>query len=302
MLKTLKTLFIIPIFCLFILEAGAQELNCVVKVNAGRIQTTERRIFEDMEKSFSQFMNTRKWTNDNFNNQERINCFVNITMEDMPSIGVFKAVVQIQASRPVYGTNYETILFNFADRDWSFEYTESLPLEFNENSFVTNLTSMLAFYAYIIIGLDYDSYGKMGGNPYFEKANNIVTLAQQANRTGWNQFDGNRNRYWLIENILNPQMSAIREGIYTYHRQAMDEFLQDPEGARKKILEVLKNIQKVHVQRPNMIFTISFFDAKNDELVNIFSKGDMQVRRDAFDLLKKIDPNKTTAYERILKD
>jgi hypothetical protein len=283
-------------------KSFSQELNCLVKVNKGRVETTETRIFEDMEKSFSQFMNTRKWTNDTYKNFERINCFINITLTDMPSIGYFKGTVQIQASRPIYGTNYESIILNFGDRDWDFEYTESLPLEFNENSFVSNLTSMLAYYAYVIIGLDSDTFSKLGGNPYFEKANNIVTMAQQANRPGWNQLDGIRNRYWLVENLQNPQMSPIREGNYIFHREALDVFAKNPDEARKKVLEALQGVQKVHSLRPNSILTISFFDAKSDEIVHILSKGDMQIRRESFEILKKVDPNKTAQYEKILKD
>lgn len=295
-----KILFLLLFFYTSCKSTFAQELNCIVKVNAERIQTTEKRIFEDMEKSFAQFMNNRRWTNDRFKNHERINCFLNITLQEMPSIGVFKGTVQIQASRPVFGTTYETIILNFADRNWEFEYTESLPLEFNENTIVSNLTSLLAYYAYIIVGLDYDTFSKLGGSPYFEKANNIVTMAQQVSASGWKQFEGNRNRYWLVENLQNPQMEPIREALYVYHRQALDNFIKDPDDGRKKILASLKEIQKVNTLRPNSILTISFFDAKRDEIIQIFSKGDNQVRRETLEVLKKIDPNKTSEYEKIM--
>jgi len=162
---------------LFFSSAHGQELNCKVVVNSDRVQTTERNVFRDMETSFTQFMNDTKWTNDQFSVEERINSNVLITIESMPSIGNYNATVVIQSARPVYNTSYETLLLNFADRDWQFQYTESQPLNYNDNTFSSNLTSMLAFYANIIIGLDYDSFSELGGNPYFSKALNIVTLA-----------------------------------------------------------------------------------------------------------------------------
>jgi hypothetical protein len=255
-----------------------------------------------METSFAQFLNTRKWTNDVYNAIERINCNLVLTIEDMPSIGNFKATVQIQAARPVFDSNYQSLLLNFADRDWQFEYLESQPLEFTENMFTNNITSMLAFYAYIILGLDYDSFGKLQGNPYFEKAFNIVTNAQQSNFSGWKQFDSNRNRYWLAENLMNQQVLPLREAIYTYHRQGMDTFTKSPDEARKNILEALKNIKKVSEVRPNTIAIIAFLDAKTDEMVNIFSQGDMQVRREAYTILSALDPTKISKMAPMIKN
>lgn len=279
-----------------------QEFNFIVKVNAGRAQTSDRNIFTDMETAFAQFLNTRKWTNDVYNAKERINCNLVLTIEDMPSIGNFKATVQIQAARPVFDSNYQSLLLNFADRDWQFEYLESQPLEFTENMFTNNLTSMLAFYAYVILGLDYDSFGKLQGNPYFEKAFNIVTNAQQSNFSGWKQFDSNRNRYWLAENLMNQQVLPLREAIYTYHRQGMDTFTKSPDEARKTILEALKNIKKVSEVRPNTIAIIAFLDAKTDEMVNIFSQGDMQVRREAYTILSALDPTKISKMAPMIKN
>lgn len=270
----------------------AQELNFNVKVNAARVQISDKNIFLDMEKAFAQFLNTRKWTNDVFASKERINCNLVINIDEMPSIGNFKATVQVQAARPVYDSNYQTLLLNFADRDWVFEYVQSQPLDFSDNNFTNNLTAMLGFYSYIILGLDYDSFEKLKGNPYFEKAFNIVTNAQQSNFPGWKQFDSNRNRYWLAENLVNQQVLPLREAIYLYHRQGMDTFSKSPEDARKNILEALKNIRKVNQVKPNTIAIIAFFDAKTDEIINIFSEGDMQVRREAYTILSALDPTK----------
>lgn len=287
---------------LLIIPVYGQELNCNVTVNDERVQTTERNIFRDMEIAFAQFMNDTKWTNDQFNVEERINCNIIITIESMPSIGNYNATVQIQSARPVYNTSYESLMLNFADRDWQFQYTESQPLNYADNTFSSNLTSMLAYYAYIIIGLDYDSFSPLGGTPFFNQALNIVTLAQTSNAVGWQPFDSNRNRYWLIENLNNQQMEPVRQGIYKYHRLGLDIFIQDPENSRREILGVLKNIQQVNDLRPNSILIISFFDAKSDEIMNLFSEGNLQVRRDAYNVLTEIDPTKTEKYKVILEN
>ena len=256
-----------------------------------------------METAFYQFMNGRRWTNDAFTNTERINCNMIITIESRPQVGNFTASVQIQSSRPVYNTNYESLIFNFADRDWQFEYTESQPLEFNDNSYTNNITSMLAFYAYVIIGLDYDSFEKMGGTPFFEKAQVTVNNTQQANRPGWSQFEGNfRNRFWLSENLNSQQLVGVREALYNYHRLALDQFNENPDEARRLVLQVLKDLQQAASRKPNSILIIAFFDAKNDELTSMFSQGNIQVRREAYEIVKELDPSNTAKYEAIIQN
>ena len=281
---------------------SAQELNCIVKVNDSQVQTTERNIFRDMEVAFAQFLNNTKWTNDVFQPEERINCNLSITIESMPSIGNFTATVQVQSVRPIFDTNYESLTMNFADRDWAFSYTEQQPLDYLENSFSSNLVSMLSFYAYVVLGLDYDSFSNLGGDMFFNKALDLVNIAQQSGSSGWQPFDSNRNRYWLIENLTNQQMSAIREGYYKYYRLGLDRFNVEPDAARLEILNVLKEIEKVKNLKPNAIIVISFFDAKSDELINIFSEGNIQVRRDAYNILSKVDPTKTERYKKIIQN
>ena len=278
-----------------------QELNFKVVVNAEQVQTTDRAIFKDMERAFANFLNTRKCTNDNYKNYEKINgtLFLNITK--MPSIGNFTANAQITAARPVYNTNYETVLLNFADREWEFEYIESLPLEYNDNTYISNLTSMLAFYAYIVLGMDYDSFGELGGTPYFQKALTVVNNAQPSNRPGWQALGSNRNRYALIENLNNPQMVELRKNTYRYHRQALDTFEKTPDQSRTVVLNVLKNLKTVWTIYPNAIFVVSFFDTKANELVNIFSDGNLNVRREAYDILNSVDP-KRNIYQKIISN
>ncbi len=279
-----------------------QELNCSVFVNAERVESTEREVFEEMEVAFSQFLNNRKWTSDTYTQDERINCNIVINVQNMPSVGLFESSVQIVSARPVYGTDYESIVFNFADRDWDFEYNESQPLQFDDNVFTNNITSLLAYYAYTIIGLDYDTFSKLGGDQYFQKAWNVVNVAQQSGRSGWDQFDNNRNRYWLAENLINIQMRPIREGLYDYHRLGLDTFGEKPEDSRRVISNVLKQVQGVNQSRPNSILTISFMDAKADEITQIFSEGNPAIRRDTYNTLVKLDPSNTDKYQPLIKN
>jgi hypothetical protein len=217
----------------------------------------------------------------------------------MPQIGSFVANVQIASARPVYNTNYETVIFNFADREWQFDYIESQPLEYNDNTYMTNLTSMMAYYAYIILGMDYDSYSELGGNPYFQKALTVVNNAQPSNAAGWEALGSNRNRYALITDINNPQMVDLRKNTYRYHRLALDTYDKTPDQSRDVILDCIKNVKKVWSINPTSIFVISFFDTKATELVNIFSDGSLSVRRDAFDILSTID-SKRNIYQKIV--
>lgn len=290
-------------FLLAVAASGvfAQELNCKVTINADQIQTTDRAVFKDMERAFSTFLNTRKWTTDSYKSHERINCSLFLNISKMPSIGNFVANAQITSARPVFNSNYETVVFNFADRDWEFEYIESLPLEFNDNTYITNLTSMLAFYAYIIIGMDYDSFSELGGTPYFQKAFTVVNNAQPSNRPGWQALGSNRSRYALMDAINNSQNTELRKNTYRYHRVSLDTFEKTPDQSRQQILEVLKNVKKVWTINPSSIFVITFLDAKANELVSVFSEGALNVRREAYDILSTIDP-KRNIYQKIVSN
>ena len=277
-----------------------QELNCQVVVNDERAQTSDRQVFRDMEQSFARFMNDRNWTSNKYLPEERIDCSMSITIESMPAVGVFNATVQVQSSRPVYHSNYASLIFNFADRDWQFEYLESTPLDFGDNVYSSNLTSMLAFYAYIIIGLDNDTFSEFGGENQFKKALDIVNLAQQSDRAGWQAFQSNRNRYWLAENLNNQDLRPIRKGLYTYHRLAMDQFEVKPDESRALIVNVLKDIQSSNRSIPNSILKISFFDAKKNELAKIFESGNPATKKEAYNILANLDPSNTEKYKSII--
>lgn len=278
---------------------NGQELNCKVTINADQIQTSDRAVFKDLERAITTFMNTRKWTTDSYKNHERINCGIFLNISKMPSIGNFAASAQITIARPIYNSNYETVLLNFADRDWEFEYLESQPLEYNDNSFINNLTSILAYYAYIILALDYDSFGELGGSQFVQKALITMTNAQSSGRPGWAALGSSRSRYSLVENLNNPQMVDLRKNTYVYHRLSLDTFDKNPDQSREKILEVLKNIKRIWTIYPNSIAVISFFDTKSAELSKIFSDGNLNVRREAYDILTTVDP-KRDVYKAII--
>jgi len=294
-------LFILYLTCT--LGINAQELQFNVSINAEVVQTTERAIFTEMENAFERFLNDTEWTGDPFRNNERIKGNLFLTITDQPQVGRFTANAQIQVIRPVFGSNYESLLLNFADRDWDFTYTQSQPLRFNETIYTDNITAMLSFYAYIALGLDYDSFSPLGGSRHYEKAQNIVNVAQNSGATGWGQFQNRRNRYWLLENLfINKQYEPLREAIYTYHRQVMDKFTEDPAAARAQVLALLKQIQAINRVLPNSIGIIAFLDAKNDEIVNMLKEGDMSVRRNAYNELLKLDPSRRSKYQQIVRN
>ena len=292
------------LFFLFLFVFGtveSQELNCRVSVNAQQVQTTERAIFTDMEADFAQFLNTTKWTSDIFEPEEVINCNILITIRDMPRVGFFNASIQVLSSRPVYGSSYETIVLNFADRDWDFEYVQSQPLLFNENVFTNNITSLLAYYAYIILGFDYDSFSELGGTPFFEQAFQVVNNAQQSGYTGWDQFNSIRNRYWLTENLQDPQLEPIRKAFYKYHLKGLDILEDNREATEKTILKCLSEIQKANRTRPRSILMLSFIDAKSNEMIQLFSGSSLPLRRQAYSILRNLDPSRSDEYKALIE-
>lgn len=281
----------------------SQELNFQVIINSDRARTQEKDVFEDMKTTFEQYLNGRNWTNEEFRPIEKIKGSILITINDMPQVGFYNATVQVQVVRPIYGTNYESMTFNFIDRNWSFEFLQNQPLEFNRFSYLNNISSLLAYYAYMALGIDYDSFTLKGGDPYFEIANGIVNNAQQSNRPGWNQNPTDRrNRYWLINDIYTSSVFApIREAIYLYHRKGMDLLNKNPDEAYKNMLEAIKKVEEANTAQPNSIFTISFMDAKGDEISKILKNAPLEIRTEAVELLLKVDPNNARKYNELLK-
>lgn len=294
---------ILPFFCLWIVPTQAQ-IKWRVEVITSQLNTnqvTERGIFNDLKSDINTFLNAQQWSEDEFEESEKIECDLRINITNALSQTNFQATAQLRAVRPVYKTNYESVLINFIDRNFQFTYTQAQPLLYNDNAFNNNLTSMLAFYAYVVLTMDYDSFKKAGGNPYAERALQVVNNAQAASQAGWRPNQDRRNRYWLSENLMSQQMIPFREGVYEYHRQGLDRFLFTPDKSREKILAVLKKMEQVNTLKPSAILIRSFMEAKADELINIFSRSSKEMRQEVYKILVKIDPSKTQKYSKLVE-
>jgi hypothetical protein len=279
----------------------AQELRCNISISAQKIQGANRTVFETMQSDLYEFMNNRKWTDEKYTMDERIECSFFINLDEQISSDEFKGSIQVQARRPVFGSSYETILLNIKDNDFDAKYIEYQTLEFNETSNKDNLTNILAYYAYIILGMDHDSFSPEGGSEFFQKAQTIVNNSQNAREKGWKSYESERNRYWLVENILNKSYSGFRSCTYQYHRQGLDIMADKAPDGRAAIAESLKSIQKVFRSRPSLYILQVFFDAKSDELVNIFTKSFPDERNRVSVILNECDPSNGSKYEKILK-
>lgn len=285
------------------LPLRAQELQCDVIINSDQVQIQDRRVFTDMRNAVSNFMNNQRWSNDTYRPEERIKCRMLITITQVPQIGSYNAIVQVVTSRPVYGTGYETPLLSLVDRSWAFDYIEAQPLQFSENTFTSNLAALLSFYGYLIVGMDRDSFVRLGGSPFYDKALQILNNAatQAPNTTGWKSADDTRSRYWLLNNLQDPQLEGYRVAQYLYYRQGMDIFIQQPEEARKNMVEAIKNIQQVFQIRPGAPILRSFFETKAEEIVAVFKGANPPEKQAVYAMLSQIDPTNITKYQAIIQ-
>jgi hypothetical protein len=297
--------------CSFLLSftlGKAQELQARITVNASNVSSqTDRKIFQTLQAALVNFLNNRKWTRENFEVNEKINCnfLLNITQAEN---NIFKATLTVQAARPVYNSTYETPLLNFIDESVSFRYIEHQSLEFNENRvsgtdpISSNLTAVLAFYVNIILGLDFDSFAMRGGDPYFQRAQNIVNNAPDGREIlGWRAFDGQRNRYWLIENLTNSRYTLIHDAIYSYYRMGMDNMYENEASARVAIMNTLSLLDNLNAQSPNLMIVQLFFLGKSNEFIKIFKKAPIDERARMRELLSKLDVSNVNAYKQELK-
>lgn len=300
----MKAILLVILSCFFSF-AQAQELNCQVTINSDQLfaqQKTDFSYVSQLKGIITEFMNNRRWSNDQFAVNERINCSMNINLVKSISQGVFEATAQIVVTRPVYGTNYETTIFSYVDRAFNFVYLPTTPVYFRENQFSDDLTSLLAFYANVILAVDYDTFSKEGGSQFVQRAYTITNLAQQGSANGaWQAGGDRRNRYWLVENLQNQQLIPFRDGLYTYHRLGLDVFAVNPVQVRKQTLDLLTTIRTIGLQLPNSVLINSFFDAKSQELYNILFEGTPAERQKAFDLLSYLDPAKTENYRKLIQ-
>lgn len=285
-------------------SAFGQELNCQVSIlTDARLEITsvEKEIFEQLKQTIYELMNNTKWTKDKFKVEERINCQLQLQINSIPSPGNYEGSLQVQSSRPVFNGSYNTTLFNFQDDDISFNYTRNSILIYAPNQFRDNLTSVLAFYAYFIIGMDYDSFSLKGGTPYFTEAQQIVSNAQGSGGKGWKSNEaGKRNRYWLVDNVLQQLFEPLRECMYEYHRKGMDMMYENKEAGRKNIYAALNKLSKVSATRPNSINVLNFAQAKLLELKNLYQDAPATEKTEVVTVLKRIDPANSSKYEEIL--
>lgn len=301
-MSDMKTKFAVFVaFILLAANAFSQELKCNVTMNSDLIQGTNKSVFSNLQKSISEFVNNRKWSELAFANTERIDCSMNIIVKKVEG-DRFTAEIQVQSRRPVFNSSYNTTLFNFKDNDFSFEYKEFDQLEMNESTITSNLTAVLAYYAYVIIGYDLDSYSRLGGSSFFEAAERIVSAAQSADLAGWKAFESSKNRYALINNITDEAFKKFRNYFYEYHRLGLDEMAINMTNARQRIATGLPLLREANRARPSAIIISSFMDAKNDELINIFSKATDKEKKEAVEILTDVNPTAIERYEKILKN
>jgi hypothetical protein len=267
----------------------AQELNAQVLVNADLVNQTNQQIFKTLERSLNEFLNTQVWTNQDLLPQEKITCSFVFNLTNY-SNDQFEATLQVQSQRPVFDTNYDTPILNFLDRDIVFNYQEFQPLFFNQSSFESNLVSLLSFYAYVILGLDADTFTENGGAPYYEQALQVVNLAQVTSRKGWKPSDGTRNRFWLIDNLRANTFREYRQALYEYHRAGLDQLTTTPLEGKEAIMKAIQQLEPLFLRRPNAFLLQIFFDAKVEEIVNLFKEGPKVDFKETEAVLKKIAP------------
>ena len=300
----MKKIFL-SIVCLLALSVQAQELKCTVTINSDKIEGTNKSVFETLRQSISEYMNDNRWTNMTFAENEKIECSLLLIVSAV-SDNLYTCEMQLQAKRPVYNTTYSTPLLNFSDKNFNFTYQEFDRLDYQQNLFTTNLTAMLAYYVYLIIGHDCDSYQRLGGTPYFQTCEAIVTTCQSASMDatelkGWKAFDSNRNRYALINNLNDEAFKKYREYYYTYHRLGLDQMAANVANARATIAEGLPVLRDANKARPATYVVNVFLDAKADELTNIFMKGTDKEKKSVYEILMDIDPTRNNLYEKIIE-
>jgi hypothetical protein len=296
-----KALLILGFFFSSLWVIG-QELQCQVSVSSQQIPGTDRRVFESMQTALYEFMNNRKWTNYTFRQEEKIECTMLINITERMSTDEFRATINLVLSRPILNSAYNSVLMNTIDKDFQFRYVEFQPLDFSENSFTSNLTSVMAFYAYIYLGLYFDSFSPEGGTQFFNTAQNISNAAQNSSEVGWKGYESQKNRYWLVENFLNPANSAIRDYYYRYHRLGLDQMYEKLDAGRDEITGSLDNLKNIYDAKPDLYALQLILDAKRDEFVNIFSDSRVAPleKTNVVNLLKEIDPANGSKYQAIL--
>jgi hypothetical protein len=302
-------LLICIILTLSATQVRSQEFQASVTVLSNRISTTvNKAIFTTLQSQLLDFINGRKWTNVAFAQNEKIQCNFLVNMAGATDNNTYTCQLTIQSARPVYNTSYQSALINYLDESVTFKYIQYQTMDFNENRvggadpLTANLTAVFAYYCYIILGLNFDSYGLRGGDQYYLKAQNIVNNAPETNAiNGWKPFDGLRNRYWLVENLLNPKYNPIHDAIYNYYRQGLDQMFDHESDARGAVLNALIALNSVNTEFPNIMWMQIFFQGKGTEIGNVFKRGTPDEKSRALDILTRVDVSNLNQYKQDLK-
>lgn len=295
--------FILLGLILSVSSAYAQELMCSINVQSASIQGTNKQVYENMRNALNDFMREQKWTNDKFETSERIECSLNFNITEQVSSNEFKGTLTVQLRRPVFGSAYTTTMLNVQDKDIQFRYNEGQPIVFNESSYdQDNLIPIIAFYVYVMLGIDYDSFSPNGGSIYWKKAENICNQAQKSQFSGWKSYDGTQNRYWLINNAMDDNHRTFHTALYDYHRQGLDQMSESVEKGREQIVSCIEKLRKVkqNVSRNAYLLGL-FFTAKCDEIVGIFSEAQEIEKTKVLEYLSAADPGNISKYQKIKK-
>ena len=304
-----KILAVLPLFVLLLVAspvARAQELLAEVQVSTQNVTITDPTLVTQMQNDIRTFLNNRAWTTQTYRPEERIKLRIFVGITGIPQNGTYSATMRLISTRPVYGTGYDTNVISISDRSFNFNYSPQTPLDFSPNSFVSNLSSLLGYYAYLVIGLDRDTFVRLGGTPYYEMARNVVSYTSNQTTTnepdeGW-RGTGSRERHWLLDNITDPQLEAFRTGLYGYYRLGLDRFIEKPDEARAAVMTALTGVQKAAITRPSTLFARAFFDAKSDEIANVFrTSQDQQQKQQLVTMLTEVDPTNSAKYQSVLK-
>jgi translation elongation factor P/translation initiation factor 5A len=278
----------------------AQEFKATISVSAAQIEGSDKTVYQGMQKALYEFINERVWSNYAFRVEEKIDVTFMLTLSERVSSSEYRGRLNIIYRRPVYRTSYETPMFNYVDKDIQFSYDEGQTLVFSDNSFDSNLTSIFAYYLYLIIGLDFDTFQLYGGTQFYQKAQAVVNSAQSAVEPGWKAFEGMKNRYWLVENLLNSSYSSVRQFLYKYHRRGLDMMSDNLELGRTSITESLEDLRKAYRAEPNLFVLQLLLEAKRDELKNIYMEANEIDKAKAVAILSEVDPSNSSSYQKIL--
>lgn len=280
---------------------AAQELKCDVRINTSQLAGTDKTVFQNLETALREFINNTKWTSINFKSIEKIECSFAITIKERLDSNTFSGEINMALRRPCYKASYTTPMLNYVDQKFTFEYTDGQPLDFSLNSHMSDLTSTIAFYVYMFLGIDFDSFSLNGGKKYFDAAQQVVNNAQSSSQAGWKAFDGNKNRYWMAENMNNSSYAQLHDFLYEYHRLGLDLMSEKPDEGRAAILNSLRYLQTIHKTYPTCFFLQLIVEAKRDEIINVFSQGTQKEKGEAVIIMKELDPAQSSQYDAILQ-